>query len=259
MKKLSLSYSLSFSFEKPVVTSHFRFKGIPSTEIEEVVSSSYSILPSSWTAEDKDVFGNTLIYGSYFGETESLTLSVDLSVEKREREKRVKTTDPIYLYSSPSTQTKMGPNLESFYSPLKERGSETNLERAIYFMNALSSSFIYQKGETKTDTDAEEAFTIQKGVCQDYSHIMLSLLRREGIPSRYCCGVFLDGKESHAWIEVLSDGIWVGLDPANSKLIDDNYILLALGQDSKDTLLNKGIFFGGGRQEMKMNYRMVEQ
>lgn len=88
---------------------------------------------------------------------------------------------------------------------------------------------------------------------------MLGLLREDGIPSRYCCGLFKDAKESYGWIEVLSEGVWYGLDPANSRIVDDNYIITALGQDSGDTLLNKGIFIGGGRLNMKFGYLVVEQ
>ena len=121
------------------------------------------------------------------------------------------------------------------------------------------SSFSYLSGITTVSTTAEEAFSGGKGVCQDFSNIMLGLLREDGIPSRYCCGLFKDAKESHGWIEVLSEGVWYGLDPANSRLVDDNYFITALGQDSGDTLLNKGIFIGGGKLNMKFGYLVVEQ
>lgn len=91
-------------------------------------------------------------------------------------------------------------------------------------MRAVYTHFKYVTGSTQIHATAEEALKLGEGVCQDYAHIMLSLLRIEGIPCRYVVGIMQGEGASHAWTEVLCNGYWYGFDPTNNKLVDDEYI-----------------------------------
>ena len=63
-----------------------------------------------------------------------------------------------------------------------------------------------------------------KGVCQDYSHILIALCRKYKIPARYVVGMIIGEGATHAWVEVYYDGCWYGLDPTHNKEVDDYFI-----------------------------------
>ena len=103
-------------------------------------------------------------------------------------------------------------------------------------------------GTTGVQTTAEEAWQLGTGVCQDYAHIYVTLLRMRGIPARYVCGMMLGEGESHAWAEVLCGGRWVGFDPTNDRPVLNHYIKLGHGRDAADCAINRGLMWSGGAQ-----------
>ena len=111
----------------------------------------------------------------------------------------------------------------------------------------------YLSGSTTVTTDAMEAWTAGRGVCQDISHVSVGLLRALGLPARYVSG-YLHPKpdaaigqtvtgESHAWVEWW-DGGWSGYDPTNAIEIGPRHVTLGRGRDYKDVTPLKGIFSG---------------
>lgn len=116
-------------------------------------------------------------------------------------------------------------------------------------MKQLPTVFRYCSGSTGIHETAEKALTLGQGVCQDYAHIMLSLLRMEHIPARYVVGMMLGDGASHAWVEALCKGYWYGFDVTNNKLVNDEYIRVSCGRDSGDCPVIKGKFYGEGTQQ----------
>ncbi len=111
----------------------------------------------------------------------------------------------------------------------------------------------YLSGSTNVKTNAMQAWTSGKGVCQDISHVSVALMRALGLPSRYVSG-YLHPKpdavigepvkgESHAWVEWW-DGGWSGYDPTNSVEIGTRHVTLGRGRDYRDVTPLKGIFSG---------------
>ncbi|MFT3716463.1 MAG: transglutaminase family protein [Gordonia sp. (in: high G+C Gram-positive bacteria)] len=112
----------------------------------------------------------------------------------------------------------------------------------------------YRPGTTEVHSTAVESWTKRSGVCQDFAHVTLSMIRSLGIPARYVSGYLfprefpavgetLDG-ESHAWIEVWTGGWW-GIDPTNDQLITDHYVQIGTGRDYADVPPLKGVYTGG--------------
>ena len=100
----------------------------------------------------------------------------------------------------------------------------------------------YTPGITTVQTTASEAWAQAAGVCQDFTHVTLSLLRAVGIPARYVSGYLYTGSgevgetvigESHAWVEVW-DGRWHGLDPTNGRVVGEGHVVVARGRDYAD-------------------------
>ncbi len=116
---------------------------------------------------------------------------------------------------------------------------------------------IYKAGITNIETSAAQAFELKKGVCQDHTHIMLSLCRSFGVPARYVSGYFYEENESnlasHAWIDVclnIDEAIWHSIDITNACFSDERHIRLAVGRDYAHVSPVKGIRSGGGGEEL---------
>ena len=120
-------------------------------------------------------------------------------------------------------------------------------------MHQLHQSFSYQKCATDVSTSAEEAMEKGAGVCQDYAHIFLSLLRLKGIPARYVTGMLRGEGESHAWVELALGEYWYGLDPTNDCVVAGEHVRIACGRDYRDCRISQGVFYGGARQTQQVS------
>lgn len=131
---------------------------------------------------------------------------------------------------------------------------------------AIHDSFEYDTGSTDVDSPIDEALASRHGVCQDFSHIMIALVRQLAIPCRYVSGyLFHTTKDhdrspidaSHAWIEALIPTLgWVGFDPTNNLLVTDRHIRVAVGRDYADVPPTRGVFKGRSETELAVSVRV---
>src|SRR5215218_4411717 len=137
---------------------------------------------------------------------------------------------------------------------------------------AIHREFRYQSGATENSTPLATIWKTRKGVCQDFAHIGLSILRTAGLPARYICGYIeaevpqpSDGERrrltgavaTHAWIEVLVPGMrWVAIDPTNRQWVDDRYVTVSIGRDYRDAAPLRGRFKGSVGQTMSVRVYM---
>jgi transglutaminase-like putative cysteine protease len=139
---------------------------------------------------------------------------------------------------------------------------------------AVNEQFAYASGSTNNQTPLATIWQQRKGVCQDFTHIMLSVLRQAGLPSRYVCGyieavappsaeagntlgragrTLVGAVATHAWVEVLVPGKeWVALDPTNRQWCGERHITVSRGRDFRDATPLRGTFKGTGKQTMKV-------
>ncbi|MEO7312853.1 MAG: transglutaminase family protein [Chitinophagaceae bacterium] len=121
-------------------------------------------------------------------------------------------------------------------------------------------NFTYEKGITTINTTVEEILKHGKGVCQDFAHVLLQLLRTAGIPARYVSGYICPNKDglrgegaTHAWVEVwLQAEGWKGIDPTNNIWVGYSHIQLAVGRDFNDCSPAKGTFKGMANQRLNV-------
>jgi transglutaminase-like putative cysteine protease len=117
----------------------------------------------------------------------------------------------------------------------------------------------YRPGTTGVATSATEAWALGQGVCQDITHVALTMLRAAGLPARYVSG-YLHPRpdaqvgetvtgESHAWVEVWL-GDWWGYDPTNAAPAGERHVVVARGRDYGDVTPLKGVYSGGGSQSL---------
>jgi transglutaminase-like putative cysteine protease len=133
--------------------------------------------------------------------------------------------------------------------------------------HAIHREFSYDPKATENSTPLATVWKNKAGVCQDFAHIGLAILRSAGLPARYVCGYIEtdplrkpDGTISrmvgavatHAWIEVLVPGmIWVAFDPTNRQWVNERYVTVSYGRDYRDATPLRGTFKGSGGQTMK--------
>ena len=204
----------------------------------------------------KDQFGNhvTLIKSK----NKLISIIAEGEIEtgiKRGQNLRPEKKLPVYCYLIPTFLTKPGKNLNRIISKFsKGQGKPEG------FLNDVSeltrAKVHYQKNTTSSGTSAEEAFSIGSGVCQDHTHIMISIARALGLPARYVSGYLkLRNKKmqeaSHAWVEVFFDGYgWRAFDISNGIAPDQNYVSLARGFDYTDVAPIKGVKIGASGESM---------
>ncbi len=124
----------------------------------------------------------------------------------------------------------------------------------------LNQAFTYTPESTKADSPIDEALQQRRGVCQDYAHIMTTLLREVGIPCRYISGYVYGGTDdrhpsrvaaTHAWVEALLPGLgWIGFDPTNNSVVGTEHITVAIGRDYADVPPTRGVFKGQADTEL---------
>lgn len=130
-------------------------------------------------------------------------------------------------------------------------------------MALLYSYLTYVQGSTSPYTSAQEALVLRMGVCQDFSHIFLGLLRSQGIPSRYTSGYLYVGPERdasqlHAWVEVfIPHLVWLGFDAANNIEENERYIKIAHGRDYADCKPIKGVISTEGEHTTAYEVRVL--
>ena len=120
------------------------------------------------------------------------------------------------------------------------------------------SNFKYVKGITNVETTVDEIIQFHSGVCQDFAHVLLQMLRTIGIPSRYVSGYICPNKNgmrgegaTHAWVEAYIPKLgWVGVDPTNNCFTGAHHVTLAVGRDFADCTPVKGTFKGPAHQEL---------
>jgi transglutaminase-like putative cysteine protease len=251
-RMMKFCYHMELVFSDEVRQHQFTLRMIPrSNERQRITEYKVKISPECELFEDTDTFGNKYLYGVI--ETAHRAFEVDTSgtveVEKNGLEK-VSASDMIYRY--PSEYTKPGDVLRAYYNQHKKQKNESELEYAARIMHEIHNDMEYKKGVTGIETTAEQAFSIKAGVCQDYAHIMISILRLAGISARYVVGMMKGEGFSHAWVETAVLGNWIGFDPTNDNTVDDSYIKISNGRDYKDCIVNRGFFYGCVTQEQNI-------
>lgn len=250
MKRVNFYYSTKLTFDDYVHNHSFALRIIPpETDTQKILSCDLNITPYVSVKQTIDAFGNNVTAGYLKGDHRFLDFEIKGSAEVDHSKQR---TDymPCYLYQSQYTQP--DEELKAFYDEIKHKCTGTVQDRAETLCDILSDKLTYEKGFTDTSTTAAQAFALGKGVCQDFSHILIALLRMDGIPARYIAGLaFCDG-ETHSWVEYHTGDRWEGIDPANNCPVNDDYIVLSQGRDFRDCAIDRGVMFGSHTKQLQL-------
>ena len=125
-------------------------------------------------------------------------------------------------------------------------------EIAVRLLGFINEEFAYEKGVTNASSSLVDVLDHRRGVCQDFTHLMLGMARVLKIPARYVSGLIhpedsgvRGATETHAWCELLFPSCgWVALDPTNRRQADNFFVTVAHGRDFRDVPPNRGVYRG---------------
>jgi transglutaminase-like putative cysteine protease len=135
----------------------------------------------------------------------------------------------------------------------------------------INTGFRYVKGATHVHSSIEDAISLGAGVCQDFAHLLLGVLRMRGLPARYVSGYLvpnstspsgrqeevIGGQASHAWAEVLlPEERWIGLDPTLGRPVGLRHVRVAYGRDYGDVAPVRGVYKGIAGQRLAVDVRV---
>ncbi|MDO4965198.1 MAG: transglutaminase family protein [Lachnospiraceae bacterium] len=260
MKSLLFDYYMQIDYSVPVSKCNYTIKCIPqNTSRQKIENIKINLFPSSDYSIGTDGLGNSQIYGS---NAEHTSFSFQISGEALtgiEMYEEKENESASMIFKHPYGLNKAGENIKKYYEKIaSEVRSDDAYETSLSIMNKLHKDFSYKQLVTTTETTAEEAFSLGQGVCQDYAHIFISLLHLAKIPARYVTGLIIGEGASHAWVEILHNGYWYGLDPTNNTSVTTDHIKIGVGRDAKDCMINRGIMHGGGFHTQKITVKVEE-
>lgn len=238
MKRYEFEFTTKIKFDLPVINHNFVLKCLPkNTVFQRIYDAKIDVVPDCSYSIGEDSFGNKTINGTINREHNEFMFSVK-GKALVSHYKLMEDLEKIYIYES--SRTKPDKALKEFLNGIALSG---NIKQdAAKICGAVYNHMIYMPNSTDISTTASEAFNKKQGVCQDYAHIAITLLKLAKIPARYCNG-FIEGEgETHAWIEYYDNGIWYGYDPTHNKAVDYGYIKLGQGRDSYDCSVERGCF-----------------
>jgi transglutaminase-like putative cysteine protease len=140
------------------------------------------------------------------------------------------------------------------------------LEALLELNERFYREFRFRSGVTSISTPVSQVMARREGVCQDFSHAMVSGLRGIGIPARYTSGYIRTkpppgqvkrqgADQSHAWVGAWlgPEHGWVDVDPTNGIVVRDEHVLLGWGRDFSDVSPVRGVILGGGEHAVTVS------
>ncbi|WP_404405572.1 transglutaminase domain-containing protein [Jeotgalibacillus malaysiensis] len=282
--KYEITHINSFNYTTTVDQSMNEIRLKPRTdECQRLLAYRTELTPAALTKEYQDIWGNNV--ESFF-------------IAEMHQSLEVKTISTISIQRSPFIERiDYSPEMKSIfhskifrqqYLPFLNQTMYTyvtqdqvnkvvneigNTENPVRFsldlMKYVYDLFTYDPEATDVNTKATESIEDCKGVCQDYAHVMIGLLRAHNIPARYISGYLYVGEDSalvgdaatHAWVEVMVPGIgWVGLDPTNNVEALENHIRIGVGRDYADVSPLQGVYRGGEQElDVKVSVKLLDQ
>ena len=283
----SIRHLTKFRYSRPVSESIMELRMHPRSEgVQRCLSFELGITPRTRVQSYRDYLGNVVHHFDVPGAHRQLTIIAEAMVDvsprpplpdrlsddawKQLREQLA--AGDFWEMLAPSQFTNWTDLTEDFARDLGAPDGEQALYRdplelLLELNSALPREIAYAPKTTRVDSPADDALRNRRGVCQDYAHIMIALVRRMGIPCRYVSGYLFHKKgtktrssegATHAWVEAFLPGLgWVGFDPTNDVLADESHVRTAVGRDYADVPPTRGVYKGDASSELTVAVRVT--
>ncbi|MGQ1783522.1 transglutaminase-like domain-containing protein [Saccharicrinis sp. GN24d3] len=279
--EFSISYSIENKYENPVTKSFFQILAIPAVYVNQNISEldiKCSLKSTEYFA--KNSFGFNVLQYTRQEPIDAFSFHLDVKVKVKhqnpfnfipwppQEELQRLSSDAFklehFLFLRPTPLTDIPKEVAEGFISFKNEMGVLNFLRELN--QKVNGAMQYTVDVTTTKTAALEAFCLEKGVCQDYTHIFISIARQFGIPCRYVSGYMNPGfshigtSQTHAWAEAFIPHVgWIGFDPTNNLLVNHHYIKIAHGTDYNDCSPIKGIIQTVGEQKHTHKVTVINQ
>jgi transglutaminase-like putative cysteine protease len=266
---LSVEHKFSFEYDGYISESFLELRVQPKTTPHQTVMSfGLAIGPATRVFRYVDWNDNVTHHFTITRFHDRIAVAAQSVVETRVATPALaKLTDPVPVGDLPYPildflehvgPVRLTPALRAAHRAMAPAKSATLGEHVLGLGAAIAARFEYQKDVTKYDSTTEDFLSIGAGVCQDFAHLMLGLLRLSGIPCRYVSGYLhvekkrREPSQSHAWVEVYAPSAgWVPFDPTHNRALDERYVVVGHGRHYDDVPPNRGIYRGLARETLR--------
>ncbi len=273
---LRICHTTRFSYDAPAYQSHneVRMRPVDSPE-QQRVEFALEVEPAASMFEFDDFYGNRVHSFSIYPQHEVLTITSrslvrcieaqipslpSMSFEEFLRDDRVRVqTEYDFLGASPYVP--FSERVKKFFWIARPGRTDDVAAYVQQIVAFVRDQFSYEPGVTRVHSTVDEILTIGAGVCQDFAHLTIAILRLSGVPARYVSGylapppgaaqqVPLESQASHAWIEAQVPGQgWAGFDPTHGCRTDTRHIKVAIGRDYSDVTPLRGVYRSFGKKQ----------
>jgi transglutaminase-like putative cysteine protease len=274
MPKFQIQHSTRYLYEQPVRDSANQIMLYPIVDDwQEIVKQIIDVTGGPAISVHEDFFGNQVGTFSYAQPHNEMLIQSRLIVETRQRkmpaddqphelqwnELRLMKQQLTYVDFLRNERFETLPELERVVADERCRNC-TPFQSAQHICKYVFDNFSYKKGITTVETTIDEIWKLKSGVCQDFAHVLLAMLRLMDIPARYVSGYICPKKNgmrgegaTHAWVEAYMPFYgWLGLDPTNNCLVNETHVRLAVGKNFSDCSPVKGTYRGTSNHTMEV-------
>lgn len=282
----SIRHVTRFAYSSPVTESITEVRMQPRTEgNQRCLKFELTTLPRARMQAYRDYLGNIVHHFNIPGRQAQLKITAETTVEITPPAPlpatlpfasaaaawaaldAANTAGEHWDYLTPSQFTPPTAALRELARELKIERRDDPLALLRELNTAIYETFSYAPQTTAVDSPIDHALGARQGVCQDFAHIMIALVRELRIPCRYVSGYLFhetNGKDrsaadaTHAWVEAhLPELGWVGFDPTNNLLAGERNIRTAVGRDYADVPPTKGVFKGQAQSELSVGVQVT--
>ncbi|MXV88327.1 MAG: transglutaminase family protein [Acidimicrobiales bacterium] len=274
--RLDIAYRLHFTYAEPVSESQNEIRVRPRDDLrQQVLSYRLTTTPATRVLQTRDYFGTTVDHLGMRAPHDDLLVVAEASVETTpadgapapvscERLSDQQFVNSHIEYLAPSQHVQWGELVNEVASWAVRSAADDVCERVLAVAQAVPTVLTYERGSTAIGVTLEELIDGGRGVCQDFAHLAVGMLRCTGIPARYVSGYLFaldetrpdhdaDGDsdstaisvQTHAWIEAAVPGYgWHALDPTNGGPVGERHVVIGYGRDYNDIPPVRGVFNG---------------
>lgn len=274
MPKFSIRHLTKYTYTAAAVDSANEIMLYPiDDDLQEVLSHQVVITGNPDVYIHKDYYGNNV--GSFSFAEPHLELLIDSLLEIETKKSPAVVNDnpaseqwkllyavsqqPPYIDFLKQETFQAIPEVMTLIDSIK-KANATPLQAAVNLSEYVFNHFSYIKGVTTVETTLDEIWELKSGVCQDFAHMLLVMLRQLFIPARYVSGYVCPNKNgmrgegaTHAWVEAwIPETGWVGIDPTNNCLVNDLHVRLAIGRSFSDCSPVRGTYKGAADHTLEV-------
>lgn len=275
--RLSVRHVTEYNYEKPVRASYNEIRVTPRSGSRQVVlDARVEVIPGGSLRQYVDYFGSVVHGLELHTPHDALQIVGTAVVESRWQLLRPHrpldwaglehpaVRDRFVEYLTPTAFTTADEALVEEGETLRAATTAGDAPEAVSAW--VRDRLTYQSGVTGVHTTGLDAWSSGQGVCQDFAHLSLALLRSMGVPARYVSG-YLHPRadatvgevvvgQSHAWVQAWT-GEWVDIDPTNGRPVQADHVLVATARDYSDVPPVRGVFEGGGSSTLSVTVEMT--